>query len=195
MNKTCKEFNLSYNLSMKRFILLLCLPLTAFANPKFNLEPLYGVETSLVRFPEPARYVTRAMYGARAVYGVTGLSGELEYSQAHSRNDYPSKDQKVEDSSQRLALGLRSTIPMGKFLGLQFRAGGRAAQGKTEITTSGVKETKDNPLRIDPYAGAGLQIAVSSNFALNAGATLVRNEENKFDTQFTLGLTARFGKL
>ena len=63
------------------------------------------------------------------------------------------------------------------------------------MTTGGVTETKDNPLRVDPYAGTGLQLAFSSNFALNAGVTLIRNGENKYDSQYTLGLTARFGKL
>ncbi len=147
-----------------------------------------------MRFPEPARYLTRATYGARVLYGLTQLSAELEYTQAQSREDYPSKDQKVFDQSQRLAAGIRSTIGLGQFLGIYGRVGGRASQGKTEIETAGVKETKDNPLRIDPYAGAGLQLAFSNNFALNAGVTMIRNEDNQYDSQYTLGLTAQIGK-
>lgn len=165
----------------------------ADSSKKFTFEPLYGVETALVRFPEPARYTTRAIYGARLVYGTTLLSGELEVTQAKSRQDYSSTNQKVEDSSDRASLGIRSTFPFSTFAGLYLRAGGRASQGKTVITTNGVEETKDNPLRLDPYAGAGFQLAFASNFALNAGVTLVRNEENKYDSQYTLGLSARFG--
>jgi hypothetical protein len=86
-------------------------------------------------------------------------------------------------------------MALGSYLGFYLRAGGRATQGKTEVTTAGVTETIDNPLRVDPYAGTGLQLAFSSNFALNAGVTLIRNGENKYDSQYTLGLTARFGKL
>lgn len=165
----------------------------ATSSSKFTFEPIYGVETALVRYPEPPRYVTRATYGARFVYGTNFLSGEAELTQAKSRKDYPSADQKVEDTSDRLGLGLRSTLPMGQYIGFYLRAGGRASQGKTVITTAGVEETKDNPLRIDPYAGAGLQVAFSSNFAFNAGATMIRNGENKYDAQYTLGLSARFG--
>jgi hypothetical protein len=162
---------------------------------KLTFEPLYGMETSLVRYPEPARYVTRATYGARLVYGITHFSGEAEYTTAKSRNDYPSTDMKVEDTSERLALGIRSTLPFNEYMGIYFRAGGRASRGESIITTAGVSETKENPLRVDPYAGAGLQIAFHSNLAFNAGATLIRNAENKYDAQYTLGLSARFGSL
>lgn len=179
-----------------RWLPVLLLPLSSIAadsNPRVMVEPLYGIETSYVRFPEPGKYITRATYGLRALYGTTLLSGEAEFTQAKSREDYPSQNLKVEDTADRLALGLRSTIPLGQFLGFYLRAGGRAAQGKTIITTNGVDETKDNPLRIDPYAGAGLQFAVGSNIALTAGATMIRNQENRYDAQYTLALSARFG--
>lgn len=185
--------------SIKQFLILiiaLILMQTAgAADAKLTFEPLYGMETTLVRFPEPARYVTRATYGARMLYGITAFSGEAEYTQAHSRKDYSANDQTVEDSIQRASVGLRSTIPMGQYVGIFFRAGGRASQGETKITTAGVSETKDNPLRVDPYGGAGLQIGFSQYLGLNAGVTLIRNAESKYDTQYTLGLSARFGKL
>ncbi len=165
----------------------------AASESKFVFEPLYGVETALIRFPEPGKYVTRATYGARAVYGTNLLSGEAEITQAKSREDYPSQNMKVEDTSDRLSLGLRTTLPVSSFIGFFIRAGGRASQGKSVVTTNSVEETKDNPLRIDPYAGAGFQLAFGANLALNAGATMIRNSENKYDAQYTLGLSARFG--
>lgn len=176
------------------FILTLFLPSTyALAESKLTFEPIYGMETRLVQYPSPARYVTDAVYGARVLYGETLLSGEAEYTTTQSRKDYPSQSLKVEDKVERASLGLRSTFPMSQFVGAYIRAGGRASRGEATITTNGVAETKDNPLRVDPYAGAGLQLAFHSNFALNAGATLIRNSENKYDTQYTLGLSARFG--
>lgn len=176
-------------------VISLVLAHEAFAagEAKFTFEPLYGVETRLVRYPEPARYVTSATYGARLLYGTTLLSGEAEYTTAKSRKDYPSQDQEVEDTVERASLGLRTTFPVHKFVGAYFRAGGRASQGETTITTGGVSETKDNPLRVDPYAGAGIQVAFHSNLAVNAGATMIRNAENKYDAQYTLSLSARFG--
>lgn len=185
--------------SIKQFFLLvltLFLFQTAYgAEGKFTFEPIYGMETNFVRYPEPGKNVTRAIYGARLLYGVTLFSGEAEFTEARSREDYSSSNQKVEDVSQRLALGLRSTLTMGRYVGFFIRAGGRASQGETKIETAGVSETKDNPLRVDPYAGAGFQLAVSNFLALNAGATLIRNAENKYDTQYTLGLSARFGRM
>lgn len=165
------------------------------ADSKLLFEPLYGVETALVRFPEPPRYVTRATYGARVLYGTNPLSFESEYTEAQSRKDYPSEDMKVEDKAQRLSVGLRSTLALGNYLGVYVRAGGRATQGNTKVTTAGVAENHDNPLHVDPYAGAGVQLAFATNFALNAGVTMIRNAEDKYDAQYTLGLTARFGKL
>jgi hypothetical protein len=181
--------------SIKQFFLcfLLTTGLASAADSKFTFEPIYGVETSMVRYPEPSRYVSRATYGVRMLYGLTIFSGELELTQAKSREDYPGTDQKVEDTSDRASLGFRSTFGIGQYFGFYFRAGGRASQGKTKITTAGVEETKDNPLRLDPFAGTGIQLAFAANLGLNAGVTLVRNGENKYDTQYTLGLSARFG--
>lgn len=163
------------------------------ADGQLMFEPVYGVETSLLRYPGPARYVTRASYGGRLIYGATLLAGELEVTEARSRQSYSSPDQTVEDTSQRAGLGIRSTIPLTSFAGFYFRAGGRASQGESKITTAGETETKKNPLRVDPYAGTGIQIGFSSNFALNAGVTLIRNAEGKYDSQYLFGISARLG--
>ena len=161
---------------------------------KLTIEPIYGVETSFVRYPNPGKYVTRANYGARLIFGVTHLSAETEFTQARSNENYLNGTQKVTDTSDRLGLGIRSTFTMTKFIGYYFRAGGRASRGETKIETSGVTETKDNPLRIDPYAGAGIQLALGQWIAINLGATLVRNGENKYNSEYTIGLSTRFGK-
>jgi len=185
--------------TIKQF-LLLCLITLSFpalaqddGKYKFSLEPLYGLETSYVRFPSPGKYVTRATYGLRAIYGLTLLSGEVEVTQAHSSQNY-SGDRKVEDKTQNLALGVRSTYAMGRYLGFYLRAGGRATQGESKVTEAGVTETHDNPLKVNPYGGAGLQIAFSNIMALNLGATLIKNGEGKYDSQFTFGLTTQFGR-
>lgn len=180
------------------FVITIFLSFQAWAQSgesKFTFEPLLGMETVLVRYPEPARYVTRATYGARVLYGTTPLSGELEYTEAVSSKTYSELDQKVVDKAQRLGLGIRSTIPLGDFVGIYARLGGRATQGESKVTENDETETIKNPLRIDPYAGGGIQIAFTNILAVNAGVTLIRNGENKYDSQYTLGLTARFGQL
>jgi hypothetical protein len=56
-----------------------------------------------------------------------------------------------------------------------------------------VAQTRENPLRVDPYAGAGLQLAFHQFIALNAGVTMIRNWEGKYDSQYSLGVSGRFG--
>jgi hypothetical protein len=164
------------------------------AEPRLVVEPMYGVETALVRFPEPPRYVTRATYGVRALYGAPLFSFESELSEARSRQDYPGSNQKVSDESQRFSLGARSTFNHGSLLSFFFRGGGRASQGKTVVTTGADEVTHSHPQRIDPYAGAGIQLAIASFAAINAGATLIRNFNNQYDVQYSLGLTASLGR-
>lgn len=186
--------------TIKQFFILITLFLflgSAFAaesGAKLTFEPLYGVETTLVRYPDP-HYKTRASYGARVLYGVTLFSGEVEYTQSQSKDNYPALNKEVDDKIQRASVGFRSTFPTSEFFAIYIRAGGRASQGNTKVTTSGVAENHANPLRVDPYAGAGVQIAFASNLAINAGATMIKNSEGKYDSQYTLGLSARFGNM
>ena len=186
--------------SIKQFITLIFFILFStkvFAQKgglKLTIEPIYGIETKLVRYPPPEGYVTGATYGGRVVVGLNVLSLEGEYTTFKSREEYPALDTKVEDTAERLSVGLRSTLPIGKFFGVFLRAGGRASQGESIVTTNGVAETKPDPMVVYPYAGAGVQIAILSNFALNGGATVIRNGEDKYDVQYTFGVSARIGK-
>lgn len=188
--------------TIKQFFIpgfLLLTSFSAFAQTpssnRFTLEPVYGLETRLVRFPEPSKYVTSAAYGLRAIYGTTLLSGEAEYTTSHSRKDYPSQDQVVTDTINRFSLGARSTFPFGKSVAFYLRGGVAATNGKTEVKTSstGISESSNNPLRIDPFGGTGLQFAFTQNMAINANVTIIRNAENKYDAQYSLGLSAKIG--
>lgn len=175
------------------FVFFMIISSSMAAESKFAFEPIYGIENSMIRYPEPSHYVTRAHYGVRFTYGSDLLSGEGEYSEAKSRDDYPGLDQKVVDTSNRLSLGARSNLNLTKILSIFLRGGLRASKGQTVVTTAGIDNHVENPLRLDPYAGAGLQVSIANNFNLNAGATLIRNSANQFDTQYTLGLNTHFG--
>jgi hypothetical protein len=63
------------------------------------------------------------------------------------------------------------------------------------LGTLGVVALVTMLLDINAVAGAGFQLALGSNLGLNGGATMIRNAEGKYDAQYTLGLSARFGKL
>ncbi len=168
------------------------------ANWSVRFEPLYGVEHTQNRYPEPARYTTRTFFGLRALAGVPLLSAELEATQSNGRRDYPANDQKVEDQVQRAMLGLRSTYALSSYLGFFLRAGARATKQKTTITDTATdeKEVKEPPLYWDPYAGTGLQIALGQNLALNAGATWIfPSAGGRPDVQYAFGFTVKFGSV
>ena len=144
-------------MTMKYLSILLFLSLSALAqNSKFKVtvEPIYGVEHTSVRYPEPARYITRTRLGLRAVAGYQILSTELEATQANSRRDYPTENLKVEDQAQRGMLGLRTTHAFGPWIGMFFRAGARITKEKTTITNTATSEVevKEPPVYWDPYA-------------------------------------------
>ena len=183
--------------AIQQFFILVILFLTPFRlwaeGSQFRFEPIYGIETSLVRYPEPPHYVTRGTYGARALYGTTLLSGEAEYTTARSHQTLGNPDREIDDVIQRGNLGVRSTFPMNQYFSAYLRGGGSANKGETKVTTAGVSETHTNNLRFDPYAGAGLHLGFDQLFSLTAGATLIRNAIGKYDTQYTLGVSAGFG--
>lgn len=185
------------SLSLTLFISLFSFQALSQTGPSIRIEPLYGVEHTQNRFPEPARYTTRSFFGLRALAGYTILSGELEATQANARRDYPSENLKVEDQVQRAMIGLRSTYGISNYLGFFFRAGARATDEKTTITNTSTLavEVKEPGLQWDPYAGTGVQIAFAQNLALNAAATWIFTGASKPDVQYTFGFTVKFGQV
>lgn len=185
---------------MKKFLILMLAltSLSAWADGmSIRFEPLYGVEHSLNRYPEPERYSTRTFFGARVLAGLTLLSLEVEGNQSNGRRDLPSQNLKTEDQTQRLLIGLRSTVPVSNWVGFFARAGARGSKEKTTITDTStlVKTVKEPPIQWDPYAGTGIQIALSNILAASAGATWIFIKQGKPDVQYTLGLTMKFGKV
>lgn len=162
-----------------------------------KFEPLFGVEHASNRYPEPARSSSRTFFGLRVLVGVPLISLELEGTQANDRRSYEATNQKVEDQVQRLSVGLRSTIPTTSWLAVFGRAGFRGSKESYKITDTltGVSETKDPPIGWDPYAGTGLQLAIFSQLALNAGATWFFPDEGPPDVQYTFGFTVKFGQI
>ena len=64
---------------MRSFLFLaLLLTSTGLWAQTVRFEPLYGVEHTQNRYPEPARYSTRTFFGLRVLAGVPLISLELE---------------------------------------------------------------------------------------------------------------------
>ena len=179
------------------FGLLWASTVSAQSGWSIKFAPLYGVEHTTNRYPDPPRAVTRTFFGLNVLAGVPLLSLELEGTQADDRREYPAENLKVEDRIQRFMVGLRSTVPATSWFAVFARAGGRGTLQKTTITntTDNTKEVKTPPLSWDPYAGAGLQIAVGPLLAVSTGVTWIFVKDAPADVQYSLGFTLKFGQM
>jgi hypothetical protein len=163
------------------------------------IEPVVGFEKYYRIEPAPASFQTRTILGVRATYGVTGLSGELEVTQGTNTSNVldGAVNKEVKDTRNQLRLGLKSTIPIASFFAFTARAGARGREDTSEITASGVKTTVESGVHVEPYAGAGISIAIASNLAINAGATITQfkdvNDAKDYEITYTLSGALKFG--
>lgn len=177
--------------------LLYSAQISAQSKWSIKFEPLYGVEHTSNRYPEPARYTTRSFFGASVLAGVPLLSLELQATTSNDRRDFPADNQRVVDQVNRGMVGLRSTVPTTSWMAFFVRAGARATMQKTTITdtSTNIVTEKKPPLQWDPYAGAGLQFALGPLLALSSGATWIFTDAGKPDVQYTLGVTFKYGQV
>lgn len=182
---------------MKLLILLTLFSFLSFSS-EVKVEPIYSVETTQRQFPEPAKTVVNNYVGLRALYGVPLLSAELELAQAFRTENINATSEKVDFTTQRAMLGVRSYPIRSKFIGIYFRAGARARKEIRETTDiNGNTEKDESDIQYDPYGGAGFTLVFGKVFALNAGATLVYNKDadssQQYDAVYTFGFTFRTG--
>jgi hypothetical protein len=182
---------------MKTLIIIILFSLSTFA-AELKVEPVYSVETTQRQLPEPAKTVVNNYLGLRGLYGVPLLSAELEVAQAFRTENINATSEKVDFTTQRAMLGIRSYPIKSKYVGIYFRAGARARKEIRETTDAlGNTEKTESDIQYDPYGGAGLTLAFGNAFALNAGATLVYNKEadsaQQYDAVYTFGFTFKAG--
>ncbi len=156
-------------------VLTILLSHNAWSQSSITISPLFGVEHTQNRYPEPARTSSKTFFGLRVLAGVQLLSMEFEGTQSNGSRTYPSENLKIEDQVQRVMLGVRSTFNLNTILAYFLRAGARGTNEKTVITNTATdeKETKTPPLYWDPYAGTGLHISLAQFLDLNLGATWI----------------------
>jgi hypothetical protein len=163
------------------------------------IEPVIGFEKYYRIEPAPASFQTRTILGVRATYGVVALSGELEATQGTNSSNVLDGlvNKAVKDTRNQLRLGLKSTFPLASFFAFTARAGVRGREDKSEITASGVTTIKESGVHVDPYAGAGISIAIAKNLAINAGATITQfkdvNDAKDYEVTYTLSGALKFG--
>ena len=159
-----------------------------------TIEPLVGFERVQKVAPTPHTQ-GRLMYGVRVSAGIPRVSLEGELTKASDREDFPLQGQTIQDTDERLKLGLRSRVNEGSLFSVFLRAGGQATRNTHEVTQSGATSKTIGKIAYDPYAGLGLGVSLASYFELDGGITAVFNQfpdMSKNDYQATLGFTIRY---
>lgn len=157
------------------WVFTLCAAVPAFAATGMistTVEPIVGYER-VQKFTPTQHTKERLVIGARVTAGMPLISAEGEFTHATDTEDFTSPIvQTIQETEERARVGARSTLKLSGFVNFFVRAGGQARLVRRDTTISGVTTTVMDPIRYNPYAGAGLRITVSNNIALNADLTV-----------------------
>jgi hypothetical protein len=155
---------------------------------QLQIEPVVGYEKAFKAIPSPHTNL-RFLYGIRAIAGYSILSAELEATRASDSEAYPAESKTIEESSEKVKLGVRSSIDRS-FGSAFLRVGGQAQRLTRTQTLSSISSRVQDPLSMDPYAGIGAELG-GGMFRLTGAATVVfRNtsdwRQNDIETTFGL---------
>jgi hypothetical protein len=172
--------------------------LTVFAVPaaqaadykgiSYSVEPIVGYELQRKENPDRSKLVLT--YGARVIAGYKILSAEAEYLIGNSDEVF-SNGNRVEEKSEKIRAGLRSTYAIGSMLDWFLRAGAETQKLHRKSTTSGIVTESDTPTKVYPYVGTGVSIALGSTLSLNGSVTATLKDLNDLkQTEYstTLGI-------
>jgi len=195
---------MSLSKSIRVFFFLVVLPLgtesagaAEYKGISYSVEPIVGYE--LQRKSDPERSKLVLTYGARIVAGYQILSAEGEYTQGKSDELFASTGTRIEEQSEKVRLGLRSTYSLGSMLDWFLRGGAEAQKIKRTTTVSGVATTNHSPSRVYPYVGTGISISLGPQFSLNGGITATLKDLNdlkqtEYTTTFGIKVALNTGK-
>jgi hypothetical protein len=185
---------------MKRILLVSLLGSSALIAPcaqaRFGLTitPIIGYERVQKVLPE-AHIKNRMVYGARATLGVPLLALEGQYTRGDDSESFPALSTTSRDITDKAKVGLRAGFG-GSIVRLIARGGVQAKQNHYIEKVNGIETTNTiQPITYKPYAGAGLDIRLSSKISFTADATAIFNKwpdmkQNDYET--TAGLNVRF---
>ena len=153
-----------------------------------HIEPVVGYERAFSPQPSP-HLKARLLYGIRATAGYSILAGELEATRASDSEAYPAQLLTVEETSDKVKLGLRSGLQRS-FGAAFFRAGGQAQRVSRTQTLVGVPTHSVDPLSIDPYAGMGVELGARSIRLTGSATVVVRDTQHwaQNEIETTVGL-------
>lgn len=157
---------------------------------RLDLEPIVGYER--VQKLRPTEHTKdRLFYGARLSLGIPLLALESELTRSNDSEVFTNLT--TRDTTDKLKLGLRSTLRLGRLLSVTGRGGVQARKNKHEETSAGVTTiTTDPKPTYKPYAGGGLRVSLSPKTAITGAVTVVFNEFPKMaknEYQTSLGFS------
>lgn len=147
-----------------------------------DIEPIIGYERVQKLVPT-AHTKDRLVYGGRLTLGVPLFSIETEYTRGQDSESFTSPTLSTTDTTDKLKLGIRSSIRLDKNLfSFILRAGVQARRNIHEEDNGGGTVRTEEPIEYDPYAGAGLKVKLGqrAKIAFFADFVVVFNELNDF---------------
>jgi hypothetical protein len=178
--------------------LAILLPLLAVSSasaalPKdvtYSVQPIIGYE--LQRKDNPDRTKLVLTYGARVIAGYKILSAEAEYTQGKSDENFIDTSTRIEEKSENIRVGLRSTYSVGSLIDWYLRGGAEAQKRNTKRTVSGTTNEYNTPTKVHPYVGTGLDIRLGNQLALTASAlATVKDLKDMGKNEYTTSLGVR----
>jgi len=165
----------------------------AISGLTYTVQPLVGFELDEKNVPTPHTHLS-LMYGARVTGGYRVLSGEVEGTRSTSREDFVLPTLSVEDTTDRVKLGVRSTHSLTKndLISVMGRFGGEASRTKHSETQNGATTTTTGPLYCRPYIGAGVSTSLFHGFALNAEGVAVIDPKNLKNNSYQATVSLQF---
>jgi hypothetical protein len=153
----------------------------------YSIEPIIGYE--LQRKDAPTRTRLELTYGARLVAGYQILSVEAEYTQGKSDEEFPDLSERIEEKTEKIRIGLRSTYALASMLDATLRGGAEDQKIHTRKTLSNVVTESDSPSKVYPYVGVGLSVSLGSNLSLNGNVVATLKDlgdmkKNEYTTTF-----------
>ncbi len=151
----------------------------------YSIQPFAGYEKAIKYYPT-LHYKDRLVYGARIIAGYMSIAGEAEVSTSQDTEyfyDVPlliDPTVKIKETTERAKLGLRRTFLYLGLLSSHVRAGGQASRTKQDFTNKGVTTSSTSPIKISPYIGAGIKIALMQKIAVVADGVAIINDIHDF---------------
>lgn len=173
-------------------LIFVCVPSRAVVST--GVEPIIGYERVQKLIPTP-HTTERLVYGVRVTVGLPLISAEAEVTRATDTESFPTINQTIKDTEDKARVGARSTFRLGGMISLIARAGAQAKLVKHEFNTAGVTGVVVDPIKYNPYAGAGFKFKMSRQIALTADITVVFRDfpnMNQNDYMTTAGFVVSF---